>query len=155
MSIRSRQRVVEEIALLQKRLSDLFRRAALGRNERSGSSLEIRPKTIVYEDQDKVVLTLELPGVERKDVDVSLYGDLLTVRAERKLHKEEQSSTIRWSECLKGSFVSSFYLPADAEANAIQVEYENWVLRIEVPRKSFLEKKRIPIRSGPASLSVP
>ena len=53
MSIRSRQRVVEELALIQKRLSDLFRRAALGRNEHSGSSLEIRPRTNIYEDQDQ------------------------------------------------------------------------------------------------------
>lgn len=154
MSVRSRQRVLEELALIQKRLSDLFRRAALRKNEHSGSSLEIRPKTNVYEDQEKIVLTLELPGVEKKDVNVSLYGELLTVRAERKLHKEEQQSTIRWNECLKGSFVTSFTLPAEVEPAAIEVEYENGLLRIQVPRKSFVENKRIPIHSGPTSLSV-
>ncbi len=155
MSNPSRKRVFGELAALQQRLADLFLRVLVRTGKISNWSLGIKPRTNVYDDQDKIVFTLELPGVERKDIDVSLYGDLLTVRAERKLTSQEQKASLRWSECVKGSFVSSFNLPEDADVNAIQVAHENGLLRIEVPKRSFAQNKRIPIQPGSPSVAAP
>jgi HSP20 family protein len=109
MSNKSQERVFEELAAIQRRLADLFGRV-VGRGKAGNWPSAIKPRTNVYEDKDRLVFTLELPGVEKRDIHVSLYGDLLTVRAERKLTSQEQKSNLRWSECVKGSFVSSFYL---------------------------------------------
>jgi HSP20 family protein len=146
MSNHSQKHVFEELASIQQRLADLFRRMVARRGKAASWPSAIKPRTNVYDDKDRTVFTLELHGVERKDIQVSLYGDLLTVRAECKLTSQEQKSNLRWSECVKGSLVSSFYLPEDADVNAIQVEYENGILRIEVLKRSYTESKRIPIR---------
>lgn len=145
MSNHSQKRVFGEFAAIQQRLADLFRRALVRRGQ-PGNWSAIKPKTNVYEDKDRIVFTVELPGVERRDIEVSMYGDMLTVRAERKLTSQEQKANLRWSECVKGAFVSTLYLPEDADASAIEVEYENGLLRIEVPKKSFTQNKRIPIK---------
>lgn len=146
MSNHSQKRVFGELAAIQQRLADLFQRALVRRGKAGNWPSTIKPKTNVYEDKDRIVFTLELPGVERRDIDVSLYDDLLTVRAQRKLTSQEQKANFRWSECIKGAFVSTLYLPEDADASAIEVEHENGLLRIEVPKKSFTQNKRIPIQ---------
>jgi|SRR5579859_673802 len=140
----SQKRILGELASIQERLRDLLLRAITHRRDASSWPSGIKPKTNVYEDEDRIVFTLELPGVDRKDIDVSLYGDLLTVRGERKLSTEQQKADLRWSECVKGSFVTSFHLPEDADADSTQVEYDNGVLRIEVHKKSS-RHKRIPV----------
>jgi HSP20 family protein len=145
----SQKRILGKLASIQERLGDLLLRAITHRREASGWPSGIKPKTNVYEDKDRIVFALELPGVERKDIDVSLYGDLLTVRGERKLTSEQQKANLRWSECVKGSFVTSFHLPEDADTETLQVEYDNGVLRIEIPKKGS-RHKRIPVEPAPS-----
>lgn len=154
MSKLSRKLDLGEMAAIQQRLTELFLRMLLRSGKVSTSPIVIKPKTNVYEDKDKIVFTVELPGVERRDIEVSVYGDLLTVRAERKLMSQQEKANFRWSECVKGSFVSSFYLPADTEPGAIAVEYENGLLRIRVPKKSFGQNNRIPIRADSPSMAA-
>ena len=146
MSNHCQKRIFAELAAIQQRLADLFQRGLVRRGKPGNWPSAIKPKANVYEDKDRIVFPVELPGVERRDIEVSLDGDMLTVRAARKLTSQEQKANLRWSECVKGALVSTLYLPEDDDENAIEVEDENGLLRIEVPKKSFTQNKRIPIK---------
>ena len=67
----------------------------------------------IYEDEKKVVLKLEVPGIEEKDLDVRVENHTLTVKGERKFEKEEKEENFHRIERRYGSFYRAFTLPFD------------------------------------------
>src|SRR3990167_681229 len=85
---------------------DFFRRGGL-----------MRPSVDVVETDDTVVVKAELPGMEPKDVDISVSGDKLTIKGERKAEKEEKGKTFYRMERCYGSFCRTVELPVSVEAD--------------------------------------
>lgn len=87
-------------------------------------------------NEDAYRIRIELPGVEQKDVKVSIDDGVVTVKGEKQSSREESGETWYFSECEYGSFSRSFRLPPDADAGAVSAELKDGVLTVSVGKKS-------------------
>ena len=86
----------------------------------------------VFEDDRRVMVRLEVPGMERKDFHIEVLDDTLTVRGEKRFERESTEGRWRMLQCAYGSFQRTFALPAAVQADAAKASYRNGVLRIEL-----------------------
>jgi HSP20 family protein len=107
------------------------------------------PRLDVAETESEIVVGADLPGLEEKDVEVSLAGDLLTIKGERKTESEKRLLSYRINERTFGSFSRSIALPAGIDADAISASFKNGVLTITIPRtqEAAQEAKRVAVKS--------
>jgi HSP20 family protein len=89
----------------------------------------------VFEDDSRVVVRLEAPGMERNEFDVQVIGDVLVVRGEKKFERESSQGRWRVLQCAYGAFHRRVPLPAAVRADAAQASYRNGVLRAELPKR--------------------
>lgn len=81
-------------------------------------------------------IVLELPGVEDKDIDISVHDGVVTIKGEKKSTREEQGDTWYFSERQYGAFQRSFRLPPDADENAVNADLRDGVLTIVIGRST-------------------
>jgi HSP20 family protein len=108
----------------------------------------ITPAVDVSETDKEVVVTVELPGVSDKDIEVSLAGELLTIKGEKRSHHEEKNGDSAYMERRFGSFSRSLRLPFDAGEEKVEAQFNNGVLTIRVPKPAELQRpvRRIEVR---------
>jgi HSP20 family protein len=100
----------------------------------------------VFEDDKRVVVRLELPGMERKDFDIEVLPDTLLVRGEKKFERESTEGRWRVMQCAYGSFQRRVPLPVAVKTDAARAVYKDGVLKIELPK----------VEAGkPRSVSIP
>ncbi|MCX8147079.1 MAG: Hsp20/alpha crystallin family protein [Candidatus Woesearchaeota archaeon] len=118
-----------------------------GKKEERGIMSYRSPVTNVYETENSVVAAIELPGVEKNDIELNVTENMLEVKAERKLEKEIKKKGVYSYSSAARSFYRSFTLPAKVDASKAKAEYKNGILRVEMPKigKGKEEKKRIDI----------
>jgi len=104
------------------------------------------PAVDVAETPDKVEIKAEVPGMEAKDIDISLTGDVLTIKGEKKSEREEKKESYHLVERSYGSFSRSLRLPAAVNADKIQASYKRGVLTITCPKKEEVKPKAIEIK---------
>jgi HSP20 family protein len=109
---------------------------------------EWAPPLDVAETADKVVVKSEIPGMDPKEIDLSLTGDQLTIKGEKKSEREETKENYHVTERSYGSFARSVTLPAAVEADKIEARYEKGVLTITCPKKEVVKPKAIEIKSA-------
>ena len=88
------------------------------------------PAIDMSEDEKMYKISAELPGMEAKDVDVSVTGDMLVLKGEKRLEKEEQDKNDHFSERAYGSFQRAFELPASVDRGKITADFSKGVLTI-------------------------
>jgi HSP20 family protein len=103
------------------------------------------PAVDMYEQDDKYVVKAELPGMKEEDVDVSISGDRLTIKGEKKAETEVKEENYYRSERSYGSFFRSIDLPSDADPNKIDASYDDGVLEITIPKTEAIKPKRIEV----------
>ncbi len=136
-----------EVVALQNRLNSVFGNL----NTESESPLTTAsfvPAVDVYEDEKKVVLKLEVPGIEEKDLDVRVENHTLTVKGERKFEKEEKEENFHRIERRFGSFYRAFTLPSTVDTENIDAKYETGVLKLELKKKPEAQPKQIKVNIG-------
>ena len=106
------------------------------------------PAVDAHEKDGSIHVTLELPGVEMKDVDVTLENNVLTIRGERSAESENDAKTYHWRERGFGSFQRSFTLPATVYRDKLQASHKNGVLEVVIPRKAEAKPKQITIKAA-------
>ncbi|WP_280150937.1 Hsp20/alpha crystallin family protein [Piscinibacter sp. XHJ-5] len=102
----------------------------------------------VFEDDDKVVVRLEAPGLKREDFDVELHGDVLSVRGEKRFERETGSGRYRVVQCAYGSFRREVALPVHVQADKTRATYRDGVLRIEMPKAEGVKARRVDVHEG-------
>lgn len=100
----------------------------------------------VAETNDALIVKAELPGVDPKDVDISISGDVLTIKGEKKQEKEEKGTTYHRIERSYGSFSRSLLLPTPIDTDKIEAKYDKGVLEITLPKKPEAKTKTIQIQ---------
>jgi HSP20 family protein len=133
-----------DVITLQGRVNSLFRDF----NEGSDSPLTTAsfvPAVDVYEDAQKVVLKLEVPGIEEKDLDIRVENHTLTVKGERKFEKEEKEENFHRIERRYGSFYRAFTLPSTVDTESIGATYNAGVLKLELKKKAEAQPKQIKV----------
>ncbi len=116
-----------------------------GRWPQRATEGEWAPSLDISETKDKVLVKVELPGVDPKDIDVTLRGDLLTIKGERKQEKEEKEENYHRIERVYGSFCRALRLPAEAEYEKVNATYKDGVLKLEIPKKEEAKTRKIAI----------
>ncbi|NOX90171.1 MAG: Hsp20/alpha crystallin family protein [Calditrichaeota bacterium] len=99
------------------------------------------PSVDVKEKDDEFVVTAELPGMDAKDVDISISDDILTLRGEKKEEKEEKEGNYYRRECSYGSFHRDIPLPAEVETDKVEAEFKRGVLTVHLPKKPESQRK--------------
>ena len=94
----------------------------------------VTPVVDVAETEKDVVITVELPGVSEKEVEVTLAGDLLTIKGEKKAEQEQKNSDATYMERRFGSFSRSLRLPFEVKDEKVDAKYDKGVLTIRVPK---------------------
>jgi HSP20 family protein len=116
-----------------------------------GESLgEISPRVDVKETDKQFKFTVELPGMEEKDVEVTLTDNRLTIKGEKKAEKEEKDENRHLVERSYGSFQRSFSLPGDVESGKTKADFSKGVLTVTVPKSAKAKSavKKVAIKSG-------
>jgi len=132
-----------EVAALQNRVNSLFRDFNDG--ESSLTTTNFIPAVDIYEDEKRIVLKLEVPGIPEKDLDVTVENNTLVVKGERKFEKEEKEENFHRIERRYGSFSRAFTLPTSVETESIDAKYENGVLKLELKKKPEAQPKQIKV----------
>ena len=135
-----------EVQSLQNRVNALFRDFSDG--ESSTTTASFIPAVDVYEDENKVVLKLEVPGIEEKDLDVRVENNTLTVKGERKFEKEEKEENFHRIERRFGSFYRAFTLPTTVDTEHIEASYNAGILKLELKKKPEAQPKQIKVNVG-------
>lgn len=104
------------------------------------------PALDAFEDKDKYVVSLELPGMKREDIAVTVHDGVLTVTGERKSDQNSQTGTVHRSERFYGKFTRSVSLPTTAKADAVAASYKDGVLQIELPKAEEAKPKSIEVK---------
>ena len=103
------------------------------------------PPVDMYATKDDLVLTLELPGIDEKDVSVTITGDLLTVKGERKVEQQVKEQDFLHVERTYGKFERLIQLPMAVQADRVKATYRDGVLEIRLPKAEELKPKEIKI----------
>jgi len=113
---------------------------------RSGRPGRWVPAVDISEDDQKYVITAELPGIAKDDVHVEVHENVMTIRGEKRSEREEKKEQTRWVERSYGSFSRSFTLPSNAAADRVNAAFKDGVLTIELPKLEAAKPKVISVR---------
>lgn len=130
----------------QNRVNFLFR--VLNDGQDAVASASFAPAVDIYEDAQKVVLKLEVPGVDQKDLDIRVESRTLTVKGERKFESEEKEENFHRIERRYGSFFRSFTLPSTVDTDNVKASYNAGVLKLELAKRPEAQPKQIKINVG-------
>lgn len=100
----------------------------------------------VFEDERRLVVRLEVPGMDKKDFDIEVRDDVLIVRGEKRFEQESSDGRWRVLQCAYGSFERTVPLPVPVKADQAQARYRDGVLRIELPKARPGSARRIQLQ---------
>ncbi len=109
----------------------------------------VTPTIDVAENEKEVVVTAELPGLDEKDFEVTLTGDVLTVKGEKKAEHEQKDGNAYYAERRYGAFARSVRLPFEVKDEQVDAKYDKGVLTVRVPKPAEVQKavRRIEIKA--------
>jgi len=108
------------------------------------------PSVDIFEDQEKLIVEAELPGMNREDFELSVENNVLTLKGERKFEKKDERDNYHRVERQYGSFVRQFTLPQTVTAEGATADFENGVLRVALPKREETKARKIEITGGGA-----
>ena len=135
-----------DFSTLQDRMNRIFRESfgPEGSDEALTTS-NFAPPVDVYEDEHNITLKIEVPGIDEKDINVTIENNTLTVRGERRFEKDEKEENFHRVERMYGSFTRSFTLPNTVDPEQVSAHYEQGVLKIRLAKKAEAKPKLIKV----------
>ncbi len=113
---------------------------------KAGDGGEWLPSIDVSETKSDLVIKAELPGMDPKDIDISMNNGFLTIKDEKKHEREEKDENYHLVERSYGSFTRSVRLPREVQNDKITASFKNGVLRVTLPKSEEAKKKEIKIK---------
>jgi HSP20 family protein len=139
------RRETNPFSLLQQEIDRLFE--GVTRNL-PGFATTTMPRMDISETDKVIEITAELPGLEKKDVELNVADNLLTIRGEKKNEREEKNKDYHLVERSYGAFSRSVELPAGVKIEDISAEIANGVLKVTVPKPAPKQSKQIEIKTA-------
>jgi len=138
----------EPMGLLTQFHKDLER--FLGVNRENGDSAIATsawiPAVDIKEEVDGFLIEADIPGVDPKDIEISMEGGVLTIRGERKAEQQEEGKGYKRVERIYGTFYRRFSLPDTADADKVSASGKNGVLQISIPKKAVAQPRKIVVQ---------
>jgi HSP20 family protein len=104
------------------------------------------PRVDIAEDDKEYVVNVELPGVKKEEVKVSIENGVLTISGERKTEKEEKGKKFHRVEQTYGTFLRSFTLPESSSGEKISADFKDGILKVHVPKEEKARTKAIEVK---------
>ena len=126
----------------------LFNRSSLGRLDAGGSqgtSPRWVPAVDITEENGQYVLRADVPGVDAKDIDITVENDTLTIKGERTAERKDEQDGYKRIERVSGSFYRRFSLPDVADGERISAKSNNGVLEVTIPKQEKVQPRRIKV----------
>ncbi len=131
---------------LRSEIDRLFQQAMSERqNETEGTQVTWAPRVDIHEDENGIVFSADLPGVNKEEVKITFNDNVLSISGEKKIERDKKETNYHRIERYSGSYMRSFSLPPGADPTAIKASYKDGVLTITVPKKEEAKPKEIPI----------
>ena len=134
-----------ELFELQRGINELFDEGFGGSRESVGLRAW-SPAVDVYEDENEFVIKVELPGINRDDVKVSVNENTLSISGERRVDNEDKRDNYHRIERSYGQFYRSFTLPPNINTEAIGAQFKDGILRLALPKKEEAKPKQIEVK---------
>ncbi len=138
---------LHDLVSLQDRMNRLFEDASQRRATEASASDEVEgadwyPAADVWEKDGAYTVAVDLPGIDRATLDISIDDNRLTIRGER----GEQDVTRHRGECPRGKFLRTFSVPAAVDQNNIRADYKDGVLQVHLPTQAERKAQRVEIK---------
>jgi HSP20 family protein len=138
---------LHDLVSLQDRMNRLFedasqRRAAEGNPTDEVESADWYPAADVFENDGEYTVAVDLPGIDRASLDISIDDDRLTIKGNR----VARGSTRHRAECPAGKFLRTFSVPSAVDQNVIRADYKDGVLQVHLPKRPERKSQRVEIK---------
>ena len=135
-----------DIITLREKMNRLFEDAVTARgDDKDMISSTWTPSVDIYETENALVLTAEVPGVEENDIEIRIEDNTLSLKGERNFEKETNEENYHRIERSYGSFYRSFTIPRNVDQDKIKAEHDSGVLRITMPKKPESKPKTVKV----------
>lgn len=136
----------DELASMRKEMERLWDRF-FGETRLAKPFLEgWQPSADLTETKDSIVVKAELPGMEPEDIDVTVSGDILTIKGEKEKKEEKKDEKQHYTERYHGYFERSFRLPAEIQPDKVDAAFVKGILTITLPKTAEAKKKEIKVK---------
>ena len=113
-----------------------------------GATVSWIPRVDIHEEDERFLVTADLPGVEGKDIEITAEKGVLTLKGERRSEKKSSTNGFESIERASGTFLRRFTLPESLDAEAIKASHVNGVLEITIPKRPTAQPRRIEIQAA-------
>ena len=135
-----------DVVTLRERMNRMFEDVFSGRkDDKELTPTSWAPAVDIYETENELVLSAEIPGLSEKEVEIKVEDNTLTLKGERRFEKETKEENYHRIERSYGSFYRAFTLPNSIDPDKIQAEHENGVLRVSMPKRHELNPRTVKI----------
>ena len=111
------------------------------------SNLTTTPKINLHRGKDGVILTAKVPGVDPKDLDISIVGQTVTIKGNYKSEVDDEKASFHRKEIKEGSFTRTLELPFKVEVDKVEAEFNAGILKINMPQADSDKPKKIAVKS--------
>ncbi len=140
-------RPMRELTTLRREMDRLWE-DFFGRRELLADEGGWVPAVDVSEDKENVTVRAELPGIDPKEVEISLSGDTLNIRGEKRQRTEKKGENFHRIETRWGRFSRSIRIPVPVDPDKIEARYHNGVLIVTMPKKEEVRPRQIEIKTS-------
>jgi HSP20 family protein len=135
-----------DFSTLQDRMNRIFRESYSPEGpDQALTTSDFAPPVDVYEDEHNITLKIEVPGIDEKDIDVSIENSTLTVRGQRGFEKDEKEENFQRIERAHGTFTRSFTVPNTVDPEKVSAHYDNGVLKVRLAKREEAKPKQIKV----------
>jgi len=135
-----------DFSALQDRMNRIFRESYSPEGpEEALTTSNFAPPVDVYEDEHSITLKIEVPGIDEKEIDVSVENNTLTVRGQRSFEKDEKEENFQRLERMYGSFTRSFTLPNTVDLEQVTAHYDKGMLKVRLAKRAEAKPKQIKV----------
>ena len=146
----TRWETYRDVVALQNRMNSLFQDFSRNGENETVAAAGFVPPVDIYEDEHKLVLKLEIPGIRQEDLDVRMENNTLSVKGERNFQSEGKEENFHRVERRYGTFYRSFTVPSTIDPESIKADYDAGVLRLELQKKPESKPRQIKVNVGSA-----
>jgi HSP20 family protein len=140
-----------DVVTLQNRMNSLFQDFSRTNGDSElVTAAGFVPPVDIYEDEHKLAITLEIPGMRQEDLDVRLENNTLTVKGERSFKSEGKEENFHRVERRYGTFYRAFTIPSTINPDSIKAEYDAGVLRLQLEKKPESKPRQIKVNVSSA-----
>jgi len=133
------------VSRLQQDLDRLLGTSAAAADDTSAVTTDWIPAVDIKEEANGFMIHADVPGVEPKDIDVTLENGILTIRGQRRVEPREERDGYRRVERVSGQFFRRFSLPDTAAPDGVQAKHSNGVLEVRIPKQPQVQPRRIKV----------